>query len=46
MINQAMGDFDIDLINSLIIGDRDDMEGEMARKIGINYKILDRINKC
>jgi histidinol-phosphate phosphatase family protein len=42
MIEQALVDFDIDLKNSIIIGDRDDMEGEIARKIKINYKILDR----
>jgi histidinol phosphatase-like enzyme len=29
MIRKAMEDFDIDIENSVIIGDRDDMEGEM-----------------
>ena len=42
MIKKAMEDFDIDLKNSIIIGDRDDMEGEMARQLGIEYKILKR----
>ncbi len=42
MIERATVDFDIDLKASIIIGDRDDMEGEIARKIGIDYKILNR----
>lgn len=42
MIEKAMEEFDIDLKNSIIIGDRDDMEGEMGRRIGIDYRILER----
>ena len=42
MIQKAMEDFDIDITNSVIIGDRDDMEGEMGRKLGIKYIILKR----
>ena len=42
MIKKAMEDFDIDLENSIIIGDRDDMEGEMGRQLGIEYRILKR----
>ena len=42
MIQKAMEDFDIDIENSVIIGDRDDMEGEMWRKLGIEYIILKR----
>ena len=42
MIKRAMEDFDIDLENSIIIGDRDDMEGEMGRQLGIEYRILKR----
>ena len=42
MIKKAMEDFDIDLENSIINGDRDDMEGEMGRQLGIEYKILKR----
>lgn len=42
MINQAMKDYNIDLRNSIIIGDRDDMEGAMARSLGMKYKILKR----
>ena len=37
LIEQAMKDFDIDLANSIIVGDRDDIEGEMARKLGIRF---------
>ena len=42
MIKKAMEDFDIDLEKSIIVGDRDDMEGEMGRQLGIEYKILKR----
>ena len=42
MIHKVMGDFEIDLKNSIIIGDRDDMEGEMGRRLGIEYKIVTR----
>ncbi|MCL5987541.1 MAG: HAD family hydrolase [Candidatus Thermoplasmatota archaeon] len=42
MIQKAMENFDIDLKNSVIIGDRDDMEGEMGRKLGIEYLIVNR----
>jgi histidinol-phosphate phosphatase family protein len=42
MIEKAMEDFDIDLKNSVIIGDRDDMDGEIARHLGIEYRILKR----
>ena len=37
LIEQAMKDFDIDLKNSIIVGDRDDIEGEMARKLKIRF---------
>ena len=42
MIRKAMEDFDINIENSVIVGDRDDMEGEMGRKLGIEYIILKR----
>ena len=42
MIQKAIEDFDIDIENSVIIGDRDDMEGEMGRMLGIEYIILKR----
>ncbi len=42
MVQMALKDFEIDLKNSIIIGDRDDMEGEMGRTLGINYLILKR----
>ncbi len=44
MIEQALKDFDIDLKNSIIIGDREDIEGIMAKAIGINCKIINRQN--
>lgn len=42
LIRQAMKDFDIDLENSVVMGDRDDIEGELARKLGIKSIILHR----
>lgn len=42
LIELALKDFDIDVKNSIIIGDRDNFEGEMARRLGIAYKILKR----
>ena len=42
MISKSMEDFDIDIENSVIIGDRDDMEGEIGRRLGIKYIILNR----
>ena len=42
VVSAAMEDFDIEIANSVIIGDRDDMEGEMGRKLGIKYIILKR----
>jgi histidinol-phosphate phosphatase family protein len=44
MIEEAISDFEIDLENSIIIGDRVEIEGIMAKKIGIKYKIFDREN--
>ena len=38
-----MEDFDIEIANSVIIGDRDDMEGEMGRKLGIKIKFISSI---
>ncbi|MGC8506511.1 MAG: D-glycero-alpha-D-manno-heptose-1,7-bisphosphate 7-phosphatase [Thermoplasmata archaeon] len=42
LVRQAMKDFDIDLKNSVILGDRDDIEGELARRLGIRSIILHR----
>lgn len=37
---KAVKDWDIDLKNSYLIGDRDDMDGQLARDLGINYRII------
>lgn len=37
MIEQAMDKYDIDLSRSVLVGDRDDMDGEVARKMGMKY---------
>ena len=40
MIEQAAQDFKVSLRESFVIGDRDDMDGAMARKLGIPYQII------
>ncbi len=40
LIEMAVNDYNIDLKNSIVVGDRDDIEGEMARRLGIKYIIL------
>jgi histidinol-phosphate phosphatase family protein len=42
MVDAALKDFDIDLKQSIIIGDREDTDGALARSLGIEYKILKR----
>ncbi|MDP8012286.1 MAG: D-glycero-alpha-D-manno-heptose-1,7-bisphosphate 7-phosphatase [Thermoplasmata archaeon] len=42
LLEKAVRDFNIDVENSIVIGDRDDIDGEMARRFGIKYKILKR----
>ncbi len=42
MAEKAIKEFDIDTKKSIVIGDRDDMDGELARRLGINYLILER----
>ncbi len=37
LIEKAMLDFPIDLEHSVMVGDRDDMDGEMARRLGIEF---------
>ncbi len=40
LILRAVNDLDIDLGGSIVIGDRDDVDGEMARRLGMQYRIL------
>ncbi len=42
MILEAAEDFDIDLNSSFIVGDKDSIEGELARTLGMQYTILKR----
>ena len=42
MIFEAEKEIHIDIKESVIVGDRDDMEGEMGRSLGIEYRILKR----
>lgn len=42
LIDRAADEHGIDVRKSIIIGDRDDIEGEMARSLGIEYRILKR----
>jgi len=40
MVRQAVEDFNIDLNQCMIVGDRDDIEGVMARSLSIPYRII------
>ena len=40
LILQAANDLDIDLNSSFVVGDRDDVDGEMARRLGMKYMII------
>ena len=42
MMFEAEKEIHIDIKESVIIGDRDDMEGKMGRSLGIEYRILKR----
>lgn len=42
LVEKAVKDYNIDLKESIVIGDRDDIDGEMARRLGIKYKIIQR----
>ncbi len=37
MVEQALAKYDIDISQSIFIGDRDDMDGELARKYGMKF---------
>ena len=37
-----MSENDIDLIGSIFVGDRDDIDGELSRNMSMHYKILKR----
>ena len=42
MVEQASEDLDIDLRSSIVIGDRDDMDGQLARNLKMEYRIINR----
>lgn len=42
LVEKAVQDFGINLKESLVLGDRDDIDGEMARRLKIKYSILPR----
>ncbi|MGC8565722.1 MAG: D-glycero-alpha-D-manno-heptose-1,7-bisphosphate 7-phosphatase [Thermoplasmata archaeon] len=42
LIERAVKDYNIDVDKSIVIGDRDDVDGEMARRFGIKYEIIKR----
>ena len=37
LVEKAMHDFPIDLEHSVMVGDRDDIDGEMAGRLGIEF---------
>ena len=40
LIEQAMAKYDIDLSQSVFVGDRDDMDGELARRFGMKFILV------
>ncbi|MEM0116821.1 MAG: HAD family hydrolase [Thermoplasmata archaeon] len=42
LLERAIKENNIDVENSIVVGDRDDVDGEMARRYGINYLIIKR----
>ncbi len=42
LLEKAVKENNIDVENSIVVGDRDDVDGEMARRYGINYFIIRR----
>ena len=40
LVLQAAMDLDIDLSSSFVVGDRDDVDGEMARRLEMKYMII------
>lgn len=40
LVEQAMEKYDIDIQNSIFIGDRDDMDGELARRFGMKFILV------
>lgn len=45
LIKRAERELGINLSESIIVGDRDDIEGELARKLNMKYMILNREKK-
>ncbi len=41
LILNAAADLNIDLAESVVVGDRDDIDGELARRLNIPYTIVD-----
>lgn len=44
MIEQAVRDHDIMLSQSIMVGDRDDTDGELARSVGMHFRKVDYTN--
>ncbi|MCY0852108.1 MAG: HAD family hydrolase [Thermoplasma acidophilum] len=40
LIKEAQSDFGIDMIGSLVIGDRDDVDGQLARNLGLPFRMV------
>jgi len=40
LINEALSDFRVDIGGSLVIGDRDDVDGQLARNLGLPFRIV------
>ncbi len=42
LVRMAAKDLDINLKESVVVGDRDEIEGELARRLSMDYMIIDR----
>ncbi|MCW6168263.1 MAG: HAD family hydrolase [Thermoplasmatales archaeon] len=40
MLKKIISKYDIDLTRSIVVGDRDDIDGEFARNAGLSFKII------
>lgn len=45
LIEKAMKEFSIDLEHSVMVGDRDDVDGEMARRLGMEFINISRVKQ-
>ncbi|KAA8923440.1 HAD family hydrolase [Thermoplasma sp.] len=40
LIDEALSDFRVDMAGSIVIGDREDIDGDLARKVGLLFNLI------